>query len=78
MTDYPSAITVLPDPLKKKRMRLNVTGLKHREIEHLKQNVVILRGDAHEMMHRALQSRPRGIAREKAPLCSKPMRGPES
>ena len=46
MTDYPSAITVLPDTLKKKRMRLNVTGLKHREIEHLKQNVVILRGDA--------------------------------
>jgi hypothetical protein len=42
MTDYAGPIAVLPNPLEKECMGFDVASLKHREIEYLKQNVVIL------------------------------------
>ncbi len=68
MTDYPGPIAVLPDPLEKEGMGLDVASLKHGEIEYLQQNVVILWGEAYEMLHRTLESCPRRLSRKQAAL----------
>jgi hypothetical protein len=49
-------------------MGLDVKSLKHAEIEYLKQNVVILWGEAYKMLHRTLESRPRRLPRKQAAL----------
>jgi hypothetical protein len=49
-------------------MGLDVKSLKNAEIEYLKQNAVILWGEAYEMLHRTLESRPRRLPRKQAPL----------
>jgi hypothetical protein len=64
MTDYPRPIAVLPNSLEKEGMGFDVASLKHDEIEYLKQNIVILWGEAYEMLHRTLESRPRRLSRK--------------
>jgi hypothetical protein len=68
MTDYPGPVAVLPNPLEKEGVGFDVASLKHGEIEYLKQNVVILWGEAYEMPHRTLESCPRPISRKQAAL----------
>lgn len=68
MAEYPGAIAVLPDPFEKEGVGLDVASLMHIEIEYLKQNVVILWGEAQEMLHRTLESCPRRLSRKQAAL----------
>ena len=64
MADYPGAMPVLIEALKEKGVRLDELSFDDDEIVYLNQNVVILRGAALELVHRAFQSDEGSLSRE--------------
>ena len=64
VADYAGAMPVLIDALKKKGVRFDELGFDDGEITYLNQNVVVLRGDAYEVVHRAFHGDEGGLARK--------------
>jgi hypothetical protein len=58
--DYPSAMAVLVESLKRKGVRLDEHRFQDGDITHLNKYVTIIRGDAAELLHRAYESIERG------------------
>ncbi len=68
MYDYPGPLAVLVDALKKKSVRFDELSFKHGEFTCLENNVMVLRGDAYEFVHRTFERRPCSIARTQPAL----------
>ncbi len=62
MQDYPGPLAAIVNALKDKGVRLDITRFNDADITHLKQNVVILRGNAYKALHRALKRVPSRIS----------------
>lgn len=66
--DYPGVMAVLVDALKKEGVRFNERDFLDGEITCHNQNVMVLRGAAYEVVHRAFESRERRITRRKSSI----------
>lgn len=64
VADYPGAMPVLIDALKKKGVWFDELSFDDGEITYLNQNVVVLRGTAYEVVHRAFHGGEHGLARK--------------
>ena len=62
--NYPGAMSVLIDAMKKKGVRFDELSFEHGDITYQNQNVVVLRGAAYEVVHRAFKGEPRRIPRK--------------
>lgn len=69
VANYPGTMPVLIDALKKKGVRFDELGFGDGEITYLNQNVVILRGAAYEIVHRAFHGNKHSTARQKLRQC---------
>jgi len=58
MKPYPGVIAIVIDALKKKGMRFQKVSLKNGDISHNDKNVVVFRGDAAKVLHRAFHGEP--------------------
>lgn len=56
--DYPSLVALIRDAAKKKGMRFDEASFPDGEIAHLKQNVVVFRGSAHQFLNSLLEGAP--------------------
>jgi hypothetical protein len=65
VADYPGAMPVLIDALKKKGVRFDELSFSDGEITYLNQNVVVLRGAAYEVVHRAFHREEHGVTGKK-------------
>src|SRR5437667_1550762 len=64
MADDPCPVAVTSDSFKKKCVWFNELGFKDSEVKCQNQNIVVLRGAGHEVVHCALQRKPSRLARE--------------
>ena len=74
MKSYPGVISVVIDALKKKGMRFEEVSLKNGDITYNNKNIVVFRGDAAKVLHRAFHGVPCGMtthhAGENLSLCA--------
>ena len=62
MKPYPGVVAILVDALKKKGMRFKEVSFKNGDITNNDKNVVIFRGDAAKVLHRAFHGCPCSVA----------------
>ena len=63
MSYYAGLMAVLKDALKKKGVRFDELSFEDGEIEYLNKDVMVLRGNACEIVHRSFERLPEGVAR---------------
>lgn len=68
MYDYPRPAAVIAEAAKEKCMRFDVTSLEHGEIAHAKNNIMVLWGDATQLLDCLLECGPCGITRKQPTL----------
>src|ERR1035437_84914 len=70
METYPGTLPDIIEALEKKGMRFDEVSLDNGDIRYLDNNVVVFRGNAAKLLHRAFQGAQRGRAGQKIRQCN--------